>query len=404
VAARRPGEPGALRGVSRKEQSVMSKAWVYQDPKQVKKHGADVASWYVGWIDPDGKRRCESCGPGKTGLGLAEKVRKKREAELITGTYQSKARKTWAEFREEYEEKIVNGLEGSTARQIVTAFEHFERLIKPVRMTGIKTQSIDTYRSKRRTEHGKNPGSVVSPATINKELRHVRAALRKAKKWGYVAAAPDFDFEREPKKLVTYITPEHFAKIYEACSKAELPEGFPFSPADWWRGLLVMGYMTGWRIGELLALRREDLDLEYGEAITRHGDNKGKRDERVALHPLVVEHLRKLTCFDVRVFPWNESETALYQEFGRIQRLARIHLPCSGEHEHTPACHVYGFHDGRRAFATMNADRLSAEALQHLMRHKSYLTTQKYINMARQMKPAVQDLYVPTLPKIGHGG
>src|SRR5437870_2520154 len=40
------------------------KAWIYQDDHQVKKHGAENASWYVGWLDPEGKRRCQSCGPG----------------------------------------------------------------------------------------------------------------------------------------------------------------------------------------------------------------------------------------------------------------------------------------------------------------------------------------------------
>jgi hypothetical protein len=32
---------------------------------------------------------------------------------------------------------------------------------------------------------------------------------------------------------------------------------------------MVMGYMTGWRIGDMLGLRRDDLDLEGGMAVTR---------------------------------------------------------------------------------------------------------------------------------------
>ena len=31
------------------------------------------------------------------------------------------------------------------------------------------------------------------------------------------------------------------------------------------------------------------------------------------------------------------------------------------------------------------------------MQHRDYQTTQRYINMARQLKPAVQKLYVPEL-------
>ena len=73
----------------------MSKAWVYQDDKQVKKHGAEKASHYVGWLEPDGTRKCRSCGPGPEGLRNAEKLRKKLEAELTTGTYKKADKKTW---------------------------------------------------------------------------------------------------------------------------------------------------------------------------------------------------------------------------------------------------------------------------------------------------------------------
>jgi integrase len=99
------------------------------------------------------------------------------------------------------------------------------------------------------------------------------------------------------------------------------------------------------------------------------------------------------------VFPWSYNQRTLYAEFARIQEAAGIHQPCYEEHEHTPYCYVYGFHDLRRAFATMNADKLTPDALQKLMRHKSYLTTQKYINLARQMDAAVASLHVPEVLK-----
>jgi integrase len=64
---------------------------------------------------------------------------------------------------------------------------------------------------------------------------------------------------------------------------------------------------------------------------------------------------------------------------------------------------VYGFHDLRRAFATMNAERLTADALQALVRHKSYQTRQRYINMARQRTAAVAAPCVPKLPGAARG-
>jgi integrase len=65
---------------------------------------------------------------------------------------------------------------------------------------------------------------------------------------------------------------------------------------------------------------------------------------------------------------------------------------------------VYGFHDLRRGFATVNARSLGAEALQRLMRHKSYTTTQLYVNMANQLNDAVKSLHVPDALKKASGG
>ncbi|TMQ32816.1 MAG: site-specific integrase [Planctomycetota bacterium] len=125
-----------------------------------------------------------------------------------------------------------------------------------------------------------------------------------------------------------------------------------------------------------------------------------KRDEQVKLHPVIIEHLRKIAAFGQGVFEWNHNRRTLMSEFAKIQEAAGIKLACPGNHKHTRFCHVYGFHDLRRAFATMNADRLTADALQSLMRHKSYQTTQRYINVKRQLDEAVESLHVPDVLAI----
>jgi hypothetical protein len=168
----------------------MASAWVYQDSHQVKQHGRDKASWYVGWIDPEGRRCCKSCGPGSWSKLQAEKFRKKTEAELMTGTYQIQSKKLWEDFRREYESKVLTGKEASTRTQVAAALNHFERLIKPVRVFALCTAHIDDFISKRRTEPGKKAGSPISPCTVNKDLRHIKAALAVAVEWGYLAKMP----------------------------------------------------------------------------------------------------------------------------------------------------------------------------------------------------------------------
>jgi integrase len=376
------------------------KAWVYQDPKQMRKHGPEKASWYVGWYDPAGKRCCESCGPGPKGKNLAEKKREKIAAALISGTYEDKSKATWQEFRQEYDAKILSGLSPRTKEEVIAALAHFERIVAPKRLSVLVTSHIDQFISQRRKDRGKKKGSLTSPATINKDLRHLRAVFTVAKEWNYLKDVPKFRMEKTPKKLATYTSPEHFAAIYQACGQVRRPADIPgIAPADWWRALLVTAYMTGWRIGDLMGFRRADLDIDAGTAVTRWEDNKGKRDEAVRLHPIVIEHLKKIACFDPYVFPWNHYKTTLYEDFHAIQEAAGIRLHCPRHHEHTPACHAYGFHDLRRAFATLNADRLTPDALQALMRHKSYSTTQRYIAIAHQMVEAVESLHVPEVLK-----
>jgi len=372
------------------------KAWLFQDTRQKQKLG-DKAPWSVGWFE-DGRKRSKTIGC----RSMAEKYARKIEAQGEAGVLQTASRKRWSTFRKEWEARIGEGMSPQSRRCTLDALGHFERIIKPGRVQTIKTQTIDEYKAKRRKEEGKKAESKVSPATINKELRHLRAVLRTAHEWGYLLKMPRIRMVKEPEKLARYVTAEHFAAIYGACDAAKRPTSDTYTPGDWWRAMLVFQYMTGWRVSEPLALKWDDVSLDNATAITRHGDNKGKRDELVPLHPVVVEHLRKLVDFGPTVFPWPHHERTLYAEFGRIQKAAKdkdgeriIDLPCHEDHEHTDACHLYGFHDLRRAFATQNALRLSENALQALMRHKSYLTTKKYINMARQLDGAVEQLHVP---------
>jgi integrase len=373
------------------------RAWIYQDPKQVKKRGAEDASWYVGWYDPEGKQRCKSCGPGEKGQRNAVKLQRRIEGELAAGTYQMNARMTWKEFRTEFDEKILSSKRSTTRAAYRYCLENFERIAKPVRLQAITTKTIANYVAQRRTEDGMRKGTLVTKATINKEPRHPRATLRKARDWGYVTRVPKFDFEKEAKELPTYMSDEHFLAIYSACENAKHPAGLSngITACQRWRGLLTMAFMTGWRIGSLLALAWDDVDLEAGTALSAAADNKGDRDQLVPLHQIVIEHVRPLKgAFTKQVFPWTIGRRLLWDKFQRLPKAAGV----------KPAKKTwYGFHDVRRGFATYNADRMTADALQALMGHKDYSTTQRYINMARQLRPTVQNLHVPALPVTQRG-
>lgn len=217
---------------------------------------------------------------------------------------------------------------------------------------------------------------------------------------------PKFRRVKVPEAQPRPVTQEDFQAIYEACDVATMPAGLPYPPAVWWRAILVFALTSGWRKGEILSFRRDDLDLETGAVLTRAESNKGGRDDTDFLPDVTMQHLRTIPSLSALVFPWPHDLRTFDVQSSRIQEAAGIALPCIVKRKHvcTPACHTYGMHDLRRAYATENCDRLPLPTLQRKMRHKDIQTTMRYVEMARKMKRGAEAVFVPDfLVKKGVG-
>jgi integrase len=186
-------------------------------------------------------------------------------SQLITGTYEDEERKTWVDFRAKYDEQILAGMESNSRTTAMRSLANFERVAKPRLVRSITTEAVDKFIAKRRKESGARKGTKTSPATINRNLRYLRAALRKARSWKFISDVPEFAFLREQKKIPTYVPPTHFAAIYRACDNAKQPSDLPnLNLAEWWRAIIVTAFMMGCRISQIMSLRWEDVDLENG--------------------------------------------------------------------------------------------------------------------------------------------
>ena len=112
----------------------------------------------------------------------------------------------------------------------------------------------------------------------------------------------------------------------------------------------------------------------------------------------MVDHLRKLIDFGEMVFYWPHHEPPCGLTLrGSRKQGGFICTATRSTITRQPATAT-----GSTTFvgpSTVNAETMSADALQALMRHKSYSTTQRYINLANQVNRAVEGLHVPDVLK-----
>ena len=86
------------------------------------------------------------------------------------------------------------------------------------------------------------------------------------------------------------------------------PTGRHYHAGDRCRAVLSFAYLNDWRIGEILDLLRDDLDLDAGIATFVAESAKGPRTARVEVRPLLVEKLRATVELQSQEFDWTMSE------------------------------------------------------------------------------------------------
>lgn len=166
---------------------------------------------------------------------MAERIK----AELLTGTYQREMKVAWRDFVEAYMKNVATNNRSNSLKEIRRAFRNVERILKPKLVASVTSERIASFVTKRREERGKKPGSKVSPTTVNCDLRNLKAALNVAHEWGMIDSVPKIRLLKEPKKLPTFVSAEHFAAMYRSAEIANKPREVPYPFADWWRALLV---------------------------------------------------------------------------------------------------------------------------------------------------------------------
>jgi integrase len=329
-----------------------------------KRKGGDI--FYAVWMEKDRQR--------KKSLKTADKVKAKRRLkdfrrDLIAGKIKpisSGIRQTLYEFTEEFLNHISATKAISTYQLYDTALEKAKSAWGDIPLTQITTRHIDRLMTDM-TRAG------LSPPSVNKNRRHLKAALAKAYEWQYLKIPVRFPKPLGEEEKLRYLTNRQLKSIIQKLDDEEFADCCLFSA------------YTGLRSGEIIRLQWKDLDSPEG-FLRVSPKQKNKRESWIPINSnarAILERCRRRD--NIKPFRFRTRQT-LSKKFKAAARESGLGS--------------YRFHDLRHTYGSHLAMMGENEAvIQQLMRHKSMASTFIYTRLSpRHLKDASEKVnYGPML-------
>ncbi len=282
--------------------------------------------WYLRWWDltPDGSRWKERWKSTRTTIKKdAESQRRELERELDAGR-RSESEMTWEDFVDDFLKKHTARKPKSTLALYRHSLNAFTRVAKPRKLANVSRALLEDFADRRLKDKK-------AVATVNRDLRHLRAALRWAERRNYISAMPDFKdvFIREDRRQPVIIPEDDFVAMVQALHDPGLV--LKKRPAEWWRVFFYVAYYLGLRVGEILGLTWERVSLETLEVRIMASTSKGRKERVVPMAAELAKVFKdwrdRHTNYSPRdeVLPWPyDNYRSLYVDWHAIQTAAGI--------------------------------------------------------------------------------
>jgi integrase len=332
-----------------------------------------------------GKReRVRKVSPVQTRRGSEEFERQIRQA-LLDGSYFKPAEevKEVPTF-DAFEDRFLTYSEVNNKPSTLYAKRwmlklHLSPFFGSMKLDEISPAEIEEFKAKKLAEGQ-------AKKSINNHLTALRKVLSLAAEWDVIPKAPKvkgFKVKHE------YITEEQSLTFEEA-------ERLVRAAAAEWRTFIIVALKTGLRVGELLALKREDIDLVAGQLVVRRtlwhrqeGAPKGGRNRKV---PLSDEAVAVLKAHRHLKGPYVFCETD-----GRRLTHSRVKDVVPSTSRKAQLAKRLTTHGLRHTFASHLVMRgVSLMAVKELLGHESIEMTLRYSHLSPDVKrDAVKLLDVP---------
>jgi len=283
-----------------------------------------------------------------------ERIAKKRfrefERERLAGKItpiHNTATILFSQFTEEIVGHIESRLSRATVKITVTSLAKIIHYIGDIKLSLLTTRHLE------KLMEAMIKDGIAKP-TINKYLRHIKMAIKKAIEWEYI------DKFRFPKpyslqEQIRYLTTEQLTALFSVMEDQEFAD------------FCLFCCYTGLRSGEIIRLQWSDINNPQGFIRVR-SEQKNRKEDRIPIHEAALTILDKYKKDIGPVF-----------RFKSVHDISHKFKACADKAMLT-GCR---FHDLRHTYAShlaMAGEDL--KSIQELMRHRSIASTMVYAKVS----------------------
>ena len=317
------------------------------------------------WLDHQiSKTRTVSYG---TNRELAERMAARKKDEMESGLFKEIKTISFDDFRTEHLDLMSGSLHEKHRIETERVLRQFKDACNPPDLVSIDFHMLEQFKKARKKDG-------IMPATLNKCMATLQAALGKAVKRGYLKENPinkenrNDLFEKAPERDFHVITQDEFNALLAAC------------PNDCWRGIFTVANYTGLRRSEILALEWDNVDFDNDMIKVRnktyHMTKSRKiRDIPMAPQVKVILNLLRLGFFKNSLVFTNGRGQRITNNFDRDFEVIMMRAGLMEKDGQPP----FTLHDFRKTFCTeLQRKGVPIKTAQKILGHANLTTTAKY--------------------------
>jgi site-specific recombinase XerD len=300
--------------------------------------------YYIAYFDENGRRRW-----------VSTRTSDKNKAMEFLKLFQSgKSQMYLSDFVEKFMEYANSVYRTATRLLFAGIFKKFMEIVGDKPLFQIGVEDVERYKVERLKS--------VSVSKVSIDLRALRSAFNKAVKWGYVSknVFAEVDIPKSEVRSKAF-TDEDLKKLLEAIKE------------QWLKEIVLFALGTGMRLGEIVNLTWDCVDLERGIA-------------KVILPPFICEMLKKKERKGAYVFTFGGrpiSKNYITHRFKDYVRFAGLD-------------EAYHFHCLRHTYATKLIEAsASLFVVKEALGHKSVGATQIYSHLeVERCRPLLESAFL----------